>query len=618
MSVQIRKQSVIRGIQAVFSTASDAGRRVGRFRLLSELGRGSMGRVFRADDPLLQRQVAIKVLPKILRRGHKTVEVARLIGEARAAAMLDHPHAVRVYEINEFNGMMYIAMELLEGGSLRDLVKAAGPLDFPRACLLCADAAAVLARGHELGIVHRDVKPANLLLTRSGRCKVADFGLARVDDGGDADAALPESVGTPQFVAPELLRGGSASPRSDLYSLGATLWYLLTGGPPFQARTAAELLRKHLKAPLPDLSQLCPDLPAGLVRAVSKALAKNPADRFDSLAQFEKMLRMYSAAADGTSAALAASVSWSEPLVDQLAAAPAAWARRVPSPAFLAAAAAVLVMLGITLAVAVRTLRPSGHPSPDSETELIRPDAAPTGAEPSGAPRLAAAAFTAGPAYPPDYARSFAARGREHARHGRFAEAAVEYASAARLDSFDPLNDYYLACLAAYLGQADLYGATFRHLFTHFSDSSDVTVRDKTAKTCLLLIESGVDPQALLPLANSLPSDGGGNAELAAWFNLCKGMALYRCGRYQESLGVLQRARIPQRAARTPAAECFQAMAQWRLGMGDEARSTLNRAAQAIERSLAKPGVDDLARDGIEDWLVCQVARRQAYGVVGR
>src|SRR5205807_3528020 len=110
----------------------------------------------------------------------------------------------------------------------------------------------------------------NLLLTRGGRCKVADFGLARVEDGGDADAALPESVGTPQFVAPELLRGGVASPQSDLYSLGATLWYLLTGGPPFEAKTTAQLLRQHLKAPLPDLSQLRPGLPAGPGLALSK------------------------------------------------------------------------------------------------------------------------------------------------------------------------------------------------------------------------------------------------------------------------------------------------------------------------------------------------------------
>src|SRR5579864_6649108 len=171
------------------------GKRVGRFRLVAELGRGSMGRVLRAEDTLLHRQVAIKVLPKVLRRGSKTIAVERLLAEARAAATLDHPHVVTVYEVNESGGVYYIAMELLEGGSLRDIVKAAGPMDYQRACLLCADAADALAQAHASGIIHRDVKPANLLLTRNGRCKVADFGLARIDDAGDLSSVLPESVG---------------------------------------------------------------------------------------------------------------------------------------------------------------------------------------------------------------------------------------------------------------------------------------------------------------------------------------------------------------------------------------------------------------------------------------
>jgi hypothetical protein len=144
-----------------------------------------------------------------------------------------------------------------------------------------------------LGIVHRDVKPANLMLTRAGRCKVADFGLARLDEVSDASSGLRESCGTPQFIAPEVLRGAPASAASDVYSLGSTLWFLLTGKPPYTARRLGELLRKVLEEPLPDLAALRPDLPAPLVRAAQTALAKRPADRFASAEQFSKVLRVH-------------------------------------------------------------------------------------------------------------------------------------------------------------------------------------------------------------------------------------------------------------------------------------------------------------------------------------
>ncbi|HZL34540.1 MAG TPA: protein kinase, partial [Tepidisphaeraceae bacterium] len=268
------------------------------------------GRVFRAEDTLLHRNVALKVLPKLLRRGEKTIAAERLVSEARAAATLDHPNVVTVFEVNEAGGVYYIAMELLEGGSLREIVKAAGPVDYPRACLLCAEAAAGLGQAHATGIIHRDVKPANLMLTRSGRCKVVDFGLARMDDANDLGTSAPESAGTPQFIAPELLRGSQASAQSDIYSLGGTLWYILTGRPPFPGPTSREMLRQHLEAPLPDLEAQRPDLPPGLVQALRKALAKRPADRFASAEQFEKVLRLYTvptdASASGSLSALAA------------------------------------------------------------------------------------------------------------------------------------------------------------------------------------------------------------------------------------------------------------------------------------------------------------------------
>jgi serine/threonine-protein kinase len=275
------------------STPSWMGKRVGRFRLVGLLGQGAMGRVFRAEDTMLRRQVALKVLPKTVKRGQRTVEAERLIREARAAATLEHPNAVQVFEVNEVGGVYYIAMELVEAGSLRELVEGHGPLDYVRACQLAAEAADALAHAHSMGIVHRDVKPANLLLSRTGRVKVADFGLARVEDASDLTSFLAESVGTPQFVAPEILQGVAATGKSDLYSLGATLWYLLTGKPPFEAGTTEELLHKHVNAPLPNLKKLRPDLPDGLVRAITTALAKDPGRRHGTTEQFASALRVH-------------------------------------------------------------------------------------------------------------------------------------------------------------------------------------------------------------------------------------------------------------------------------------------------------------------------------------
>jgi serine/threonine-protein kinase len=292
------------------------GKRVGRFRLTGLLGQGAMGRVFRAEDTMLRRQVALKVLPKTIKRGQRTVEAEKLIREARAVASLEHPNIVQVYEVNEVGGVYYIAMELVEAGSLRDLVEGQGPIDYLRVCQLGAEAAEALGHAHAAGIVHRDVKPANLLLARTGRLKVADFGLARVEDPSDLTHFLAESVGTPQFVAPEILQGHPATGKSDLYSLGATLWYLLTGKPPFEAARAEELLHKHINAPLPNLKKLRSDLPDALVRTLTTALAKDPAKRQGTAEQLAAALRVHSIPV-GAAASMAGASSRS---LDRLAA----------------------------------------------------------------------------------------------------------------------------------------------------------------------------------------------------------------------------------------------------------------------------------------------------------
>ena len=266
------------------------GKKIGRFRLQGLLGQGAAGRVFRAEDAILHRRVALKVITLHGDNGQINRHADQFLTEARAAAALEHPNVVQIYEAGESGNLCYIAMELLDGGSLKDLVVAAGPMDPGRACLLTADAADALAAGHEAGIIHRDIKPANLMLSRQGRCKVTDFGLATF---GDAESVSTEkAAGTPLFAAPEVIRGTSADERSDIYSLGATLYYLLTGRPPFTAKTRAEVLKKHVNEPIPDLRVVRPGLPESLVAAVEKALDKDPGQRYGSATQFARVLRV--------------------------------------------------------------------------------------------------------------------------------------------------------------------------------------------------------------------------------------------------------------------------------------------------------------------------------------
>ncbi|MGN6370334.1 MAG: serine/threonine protein kinase [Phycisphaerae bacterium] len=251
---------------------------LGKFRLLAILGKGSMGKVVRAEDTKLKRQVALKCM-KPKKNGANTYRVEQFVREARSAATLEHPHIVQIYEVGEAGGYHYIAMELIEGGDLGSLIKGVGALDMHRACQLGAEAAEALAHAAQMGIVHRDIKPQNLMLTRSGRCKITDFGLARIDDPADGFAMPVGAVGTPTYMAPEVIRREHATPKSDVYSLGCVLVYLLTGKPPFVARDREQLLKAHLESPPPNICALRPDLPESLGKVVSRALAKEPEER---------------------------------------------------------------------------------------------------------------------------------------------------------------------------------------------------------------------------------------------------------------------------------------------------------------------------------------------------
>ncbi|MHC4394240.1 MAG: protein kinase domain-containing protein [Planctomycetota bacterium] len=255
------------------------GKLLGHFKLLRLIGEGKMGRVIQAQDINLQRIVALKVLHKRLPGIDKRQQVHQFLREARAAAQIEHPNVVRIYEISEHEGWWYIAMEMLEGGNLREVIKAAGPLTVPRACAFVADAAAALDIAHNLGIVHRDIKPTNLMLTRQGRCKLTDFSLVRLNDPNDPFDFTDKAVGSPQFMAPEMIQRRKQTSAIDVYSLGATLYYALTGRPPYTGRKLEEILKKHMEAPVPEVRAVLPQCPATLDILVQRAMAKNPNDR---------------------------------------------------------------------------------------------------------------------------------------------------------------------------------------------------------------------------------------------------------------------------------------------------------------------------------------------------
>ncbi|GGK62879.1 hypothetical protein Sme01_04940 [Sphaerisporangium melleum] len=248
-----------------------------RYRLDEPLGRGGMGEVWRATDEVLARRVAVKLLPaETMGRS----AAARFRQEAQATARLNHPNVVAIHDFGEADGRLFLVMELIEGGNLADRLAAAGALGIEEVVRIGTQTAAGLAAAHRLGVVHRDVKPANLLLAADGTVKVVDFGIARLaDQAGAALTGTGMIVGTGAYLAPERALGREALPASDVYALGCVLYELLAGRPPFRADTPTALLFQHVQvAPAPVRLQRA-DVPPALDDLLMRLLAKEPEAR---------------------------------------------------------------------------------------------------------------------------------------------------------------------------------------------------------------------------------------------------------------------------------------------------------------------------------------------------
>jgi serine/threonine-protein kinase len=268
-----------------------------RYELEELLGTGGMSSVFLARDAQLDRRVAVKILHQ--RYMDDPEYVQRFRSEARAVARLSHPNIVTVIDRGEDDGRQYIVFEHVDGENLKELVQRTGRLPVRRAVELALAVADGLAFAHTRGLVHRDVKPQNVLLSREGDVKVTDFGIARSLDVEHGVTQTGTVLGTGEYLAPEQASGQPVSPATDVYSLGVVLWELLVGDVPFTGENFVAVALRHVNEPPPDLRKLRPDVSPRLAAAVERALAKDPARRFPSMAALAAELRACLAEPDG-------------------------------------------------------------------------------------------------------------------------------------------------------------------------------------------------------------------------------------------------------------------------------------------------------------------------------
>jgi serine/threonine-protein kinase len=355
------------------------GRTVEGFRVESLLGRGGMGEVWKAWDTRLDRQVALKVLsPNESRDRENAVRFER---EEKAVSGVSHPNIAHVYATGRFEGRPFYVMEFIEGRSLGKILAEEGRIPGRRCLDFLRQAAEGLAEARARGVIHRDVKPDNLMVDYEDRLKIVDFGLARRIEGNDDSLTQTNMVvGTPKYMAPEQATGGAVDHRSDIYALGATFYHLFSGQAPFDAPTPVAVMMKHVHEPLVPLRERVPQVPVGVSAIVDRMMAKLPEQRYQS---YEELIADVKRALAGSAPRVAASTVSLPPAKRAPETAPGRSAPPWPALAAGAGAIAVAVFLAFRAGHDTKELLAPTAPAPALERSAPRP-AAPPSADPSG------------------------------------------------------------------------------------------------------------------------------------------------------------------------------------------------------------------------------------------
>jgi serine/threonine protein kinase/ligand-binding sensor domain-containing protein len=344
------------------------GQNLGPYQILEQLGQGGMATVFKAYHPVMDRYVAIKVLPRHMASDSQFR--ARFQREARTIAKLEHRYILPVHDTGEQDGIHYLVMRYTDGGTLSDLI-ARGKLPAADAARIVAQVAEALAYAHKQGVVHRDIKPANILISREGDALLSDFGIARIVEGTMQLTSDGMLIGTPYYMAPEQVQGQPSDARSDIYALGVVLYEALAGKRPYEAETPLAVALMHVHNPLPPPRQRQPDMPEYLERVILRAMAKNPADRFQNADEMAAALR---AASTSSTAALGRSTPAATVLLPNDATTtslppPLAKANNRPVILIVGAAIALVVVVSIIAMVLTRNATNQAA-NPTGETRI--------------------------------------------------------------------------------------------------------------------------------------------------------------------------------------------------------------------------------------------------------